>query len=44
MPSHYGHSKKKKKMSRKQLAIAGKTPPKDKITGSDFKAMKKKKA
>ena len=43
MPSHYGHSK-KKKMSRKQLAIASKAAPKNKITSADFKAMKRKKA
>tara|TARA_X000000950_G_scaffold249008_1_gene308533 strand:+ start:1133 stop:1264 length:132 start_codon:yes stop_codon:yes gene_type:complete len=43
MQSNYGRGK-KKKMSRKQLAIASKTEPKGKITGSDFKAMKRKKA
>ena len=33
----------KKKLSKKQKKIAGMAPPYDKITGSDFKKMKKKK-
>jgi hypothetical protein len=38
MPSHYG-----KKMSPKQKKMAAAADPKDKITGADFKSMKKKK-
>lgn len=37
-------SKSKKKLSPKQMKIAGAASPKDKITGADFKALKKKKA
>jgi len=32
-----------KKLSRKQTQIAKKAPPRNKITGADFKAMKGKK-
>jgi hypothetical protein len=39
MPSHYG-----KKMSPKQKKMAAAADPKDKITGADFKSMKKKKS
>jgi len=33
----------KKKLSKKQMKIAKMAPPFDKITGADFKMMKKKK-
>jgi len=33
----------KKSLTRKQKKIASKTNPKDKITATDFKALKKKK-
>lgn len=36
--------KKTKKLSPKQKNIAGKAAPKDKITGADFKALKKTKS
>lgn len=39
MPGHYG----KKKMSPKQKKMAAKAKPRNKITGADFKAMKRKK-
>ena len=48
MPHHYKingdkvKDKKKGKMTPAQKKIAGKTPPFNKITGSDFKAMRKK--
>lgn len=35
-------SKSKKKLSPKQQKIAGAAAPKNKITGADFKALKKK--
>lgn len=37
------HAKPKKMMTSKQIAIAKAANPKDKITGADFKALKKKK-
>ena len=48
MPRHYKingdkvKDKKNGKMSPAQKKIAGMTPPFNKITGSDFKAMRKK--
>jgi len=48
MPHHYKingdkvKDKKNGKMSPAQKKIAGMTPPFNKITGSDFKAMRKK--
>jgi hypothetical protein len=39
----YGKKASKKKMSPKQKTIAKKAAPKNKITGADFKKMKKKK-
>lgn len=38
----YGKGKPSKKLSPKQKKIAGAAEPKDKITGADFKALKKK--
>ena len=49
MPSHYKingdkvkHNGKKNGMTPAQKKIAGMTPPFNKITGSDFKALRKK--
>jgi hypothetical protein len=39
-----GFGKGKKAMSAKQSKLAGAAKPKDKITGDDFKALKKKKS
>jgi hypothetical protein len=40
----YGKGKSKSKLKGGQKKIAGAAEPKDKITGADFKALKKKKA
>ena len=42
-PSKKAKAKGKKKLTPKQKKIAKKAPPYDKITGADFKKMKKKK-